>query len=343
MSGFVAKEFFPDALLARVTELRVRDPEFAWRAAQRRERRESLTIDGKLNIIAADHPARFVTKVGDDPLGMADRREYLARMLRVLQSERVDGVMASMDILEDLLAVDGLLRAAGAKTLLDGRVMVGSLNRGGLAGAAWELDDPMTGVTAKVCADWKLDGAKTLLRVDAQEPASLKTMMYCAQAITECNALKLPMFLEPLPVKKTEAGYPVVKEAGAVARLAGVSSALGDSSRYLWLKLPYCENFEVVARSTTLPIVLLGGESAGDPRPFLAQLGTAMKAGANVRGAMVGRNVLYPGDEDPLAIAEAAGRMVHDGADVDAAMNALASVRGTKLDVLHAAASGGKA
>lgn len=343
MSAFVAKEFFPDALLERVTELRVCDPEFAYRAAKKRVRRERIALDGKLNIIAADHPARFVTKVGDDPLGMADRREYLARMLRVLQSDRVDGVMASMDILEDLLAVDGLLREAGAKTLLDGRVMIGSLNRGGLAGAVWELDDPMTGVTPAECAEWRLDGAKTLLRVAENEPASLKTMMYCAQAINECNALKLPMFLEPLPVKKTDKGYPVVKEAGAVARLAGVSSALGDSSRYMWLKLPYCENFEIVARSTTLPIVLLGGESVGDPRPFLAQLGAAMKAGANVRGAMVGRNVLYPGDEDPLAIAEAAGRIVHDAADVEAAMSALESVRGTKLDALQAAARGGKA
>src|SRR5947208_9378426 len=65
---------------------------------------------------------------------------------------------------------------------------------------------------------------------------------------------------------KTEKGYVVVKTAEALARLAGVASALGDSSRYLWLKLPYCEDYEVVARSTTLPILLLGGESAGEDR-----------------------------------------------------------------------------
>ena len=36
-----------------------------------------------------------------------------------------------------------------------------------------------------------------------------------------------------------------------------------------------------------------------------------MAAGTNVRGAMVGRNVVFPGDDDPLAIAEAAGGIIH--------------------------------
>jgi DhnA family fructose-bisphosphate aldolase class Ia len=126
----------------------------------------------------------------------------------------------------------------------------------------------------------------------------------------------------------------VVKTAEALARLAGVSSALGDSSRYLWLKLPHCDGYEIVARSTTLPILLLGGESAGDPSPFLRQLESAMSAGPNVRGALVGRNVLYPGDEDPLAMAEAAGGIVHDGWPVDQALQAMVVERGRDLDRL---------
>ena len=96
-------------------------------------------------------------------------------------------------------------------------------------------------------------------------PASLKTLLASARAIDECNALRLPMFLEPLPVVRDRQGWTVCKDAEALARLAGVASALGDSSRYLWLKLPYCEGYEMVARATTLPILLLGGESAGGP------------------------------------------------------------------------------
>jgi len=336
MSHFSSPQFFSDRLLARLTTTRVDHPDFSWAAAQSRVRRLYLAPTDKLNILAADHPARNVTKVGDQPLAMADRRDYLARILRVLVSPRVDGIMATMDILEDLLSIDGLLRAAGAPTLLDNRLLIASLNRGGLAGSSWELDDPMTGATPASCHAWRLDGAKILLRVDETEPASLKTMLASAHSINESNALALPVFLEPLPVTKTDKGYVVVKTAEALARLAGVASALGDSSRYLWLKLPYCDGYETVARSTTLPILLLGGESAGDPSPFLKQLESAMSAGPNVRGALVGRNVLYPGTEDPLAMAEAAGGIVHDGWSVDRALESMAAERGRAMDRLAA-------
>src|SRR5271169_735697 len=310
---FTSHEFLPDAAILRLTDRRVSDPEFALQVAATRNRRDTLAPDGKLNILAADHPARRVTKVGDDALAMSDRRDYLARTLRVLMSDKVDGLMATMDILEDLLAIDGLVREAGGKALLDEKLLIASLNRGGLAGSSWELDDPITGPSPATCQAWRFDGVKILLRIADDEPASLKTMLASAQAITECNAFHLPVFLEPLPVTRTDKGYTVVKTREALARIAGVASALGDSSRYLWLKLPYCDGYETVARATTLPILLLGGESAGSPAPFLAQLASALAAGSNVRGALVGRNILYPGDEDPLAVATAVGGIVHEG------------------------------
>ena len=298
----------PGALLTRLTEIRVHDPEYALRVAKTRERRVALTADGKLNILAADHPARRVTSVGANPLGMADRHDYLARIVRVLMSGAVDGVMATMDIIEDLLILHDLF---GEDGFLKDKLLIASLNRGGLAGSSWEMNDPLTGASPETCAAWELDGAKILMRLCDDEPDSLRTMVATALAISETNALHIPMFLEPLPVVKTEKGYKVVKTADALAKIVGVASALGDSSRYLWLKLPYCENYDVVARATTLPILLLGGESAGDPTVFLREVAAGMAAGANVRGALVGRNVLYPGDDDPLAVAEAVGGIVH--------------------------------
>ena len=299
--------------MKQITGIRVNDPDRPFRAAKKRKRRPQITTDGRLNILAADHPARRVTNVGSNPLGMADRQDYLSRIVRVLLSEFVDGVMATMDILEDLFTLDDLLSPGGGPSLLDEKVLIVSLNRGGLASTIWEMDDPLTGPTSETCSTWGLDGAKLLLRICDDEPDSLKTMLECADAITEMNALKLPTFLEPLPVAKTEKGYKVIKTAEALAKIVGVASALGDSSRYLWLKLPYCESYEVVARATTLPILLLGGESVGDPTAFLREVAAGMSAGANVRGALVGRNVLYPGDDDPLAVAEAVGEIVHKG------------------------------
>jgi DhnA family fructose-bisphosphate aldolase class Ia len=173
---------------------------------------------------------------------------------------------------------------------------------------------------------------KVLLRIGDTDAGSLETLLMSAQAINECNALGLPMFLEPLPVVRGEAGWAVQKEAAALARIAGVASALGDSSRNLWLKLPYCAGYEVVARATTLPILLLGGESEGDPAPFLRQLESAMAAGTNVRGALVGRNVLYPGDEDPLAMGAAVGGIIHARWTVDRALESMAAARSRALD-----------
>lgn len=317
MALFQAKDFLPLSVIRQLTELRIDDPERPRRAAKSRKRRTLFTPDGKLNILAADHPARRVTKVGEDAFRMTDRHDYLARIVRVLGGSSVDGVMATMDILEDLLVLNELV----ASPFLDDKLLIVSLNRGGLAGATWEMDDPMTGASPADCNAWGFDGAKILLRICDQDPGSLKTLVATAHAISELNNLALPTFLEPLPVVKDEKGYQVVKTAEALRKIIGVASALGNSSRYLWLKLPHCKNYDAVARATTLPILLLGGESAGDATPFLQQVAEGLAAGPNVRGALVGRNVLYPGDADPLSVAEAVGGIVHMGWSVEQAVS----------------------
>ncbi len=332
MEVFLDENFLPASVLTKITEVRLADPECSLRIAQARKRRSTLTPDGRLNILAADHPARRVTKVGDDPLRMADRHSYLARIVRVLQSDVVDGVMATMDVLEDLLILHHLILEAGGPALLDNRLLIGSLNRGGLASASWEMNDPITGASPATCAAMGLDGAKLLLRICDEEPGSLSTMLYCARAITEMNALSLPTFLEPLPVVKNDGSYRVVKEAEALAKIVGVASALGDSSRYLWLKLPYCKDYEVVAGATTLPILLLGGESVGDATPLLREIEAGLAAGANVRGALVGRNVLFPGPEDPLVVAHAAGSIIHHNLTVERALEGQESWRSRDLN-----------
>jgi hypothetical protein len=301
----------------------VTDPLFSGKAAEERVRPQVLAPGGRLNILAADHPARRVTKAGDDPLAMADRHDYLARIMRVLSSPLVDGVMATMDILEDLLTLNELIRMARGTPPADRKLLIGSLNRGGIAGACWEMDDPMTGPSPATCAAWRLDGTKILMRVCDDDPGSLATITASAKAITEANALGLPTFLEPLPAVRGEKGFTIVKTADALARLVGVASALGDSSHRLWLKLPYCEGYGKVAGATTCPILLLGGETQGDPVPFLRQVSDALAAGANVRGALVGRNVLYPGAGDPLAVAEAAGGIIHKSWSIEQAVEHL--------------------
>lgn len=336
MTTFSSSEFLSRAVLDRITDARVADPDLPFRAAQARVRRQTTAPNGRLNLVAADHPARNVTRVQQDELAMADRRDYLARILRVLSCERVDGIMAGMDILEDLLTIDSFLRDAGAPTFLDKRLLIASLNRGGLAESAWELDDPITGPTPAACAAWRLDGAKLLMRIDYTDPASLRTMTYCARAIREINAVGLPTFLEPQPVTRGPRGYSVTRTPEALAKMVGIASAIGDTSRRLWLKLPVCRNFATVAHATSLPILLLGGESSGNAMAFLSGATAALASGSNVRGLLVGRNVLYPGTDDPATIANAAGRIVHDGWPPEKALADEAGQSSRGLDCLAA-------
>ncbi|MGH7359362.1 MAG: Cgl0159 family (beta/alpha)8-fold protein, partial [Candidatus Rokuibacteriota bacterium] len=119
-----------------------------------------------------------------------------------------------------------------------------------------------------------------------------------------------------------------VRTPRALAEALSVASAMGASSLYTWLTLPTCPDFEQVVRATTLPLVILDGEAVGDPRPVLEDLRRGMAAGPNVRGAMIGRNVLYPGVDDPRAVAAAMAAVVHDGAGTNDALGAMEAERG---------------
>ena len=87
--------------------------------------------------------------------------------------------------------------------------------------------------------------------------------------------------------------------------------------------------------ATVLITTGLAMPRTGDPRPFLNELSAAMQTGHNVRGALVGRNVLFPAEEDPLVIAEAAGLIVHKGLSVEDALTTASSLRGRNMDFLR--------
>ena len=75
---FRTEEFFPEELKQEITEVRVEAPRIVEAEMEGRRRRDQLTLDGRLVILAADHPGRMVTKSGDEPIAMGDRLEYLS-------------------------------------------------------------------------------------------------------------------------------------------------------------------------------------------------------------------------------------------------------------------------
>lgn len=280
--------------------------------------------------MAADHPARMVTGIRDDPLRMGNRHEFLSRAARVLACSPFDGVLGTSDLMDELLILEHL---QGGRGLLDGKLMVGSVNRGGLAGSVFELDDRVTGYDVPGIVGMRMDGAKFLLRFDPEDADSLRTLRYCEEIVRDCARLKVPLFLEPLPVVREDGKIKLDKDRGKLIKLVGVASGLGSSSARVWLKLPICEGFGEVAAATTLPILLLGGEASDDVPELLTGIETGMKSGPNVRGVLMGRNLLYPPEGDPLPLAMAVHSIVHGGATAEDAARAMPKWEGKSLGV----------
>jgi hypothetical protein len=331
---FSPEEFLPEKLFEAVTDVRVDRPEVVLTEARTRRRRPRLTLDGRLVILATDHPGRRVTTLGADPLGMGDRHSYLARALRVLTTPGCDGIMGTTDFMEDILIVNSLVRESGSASFIDDKVLIGCMNRGGHVGVAGEIDDRFTSFTARQLRRMNFDGGKMMYRLDPADDRSIKAISDCAQAVTELYREDLYAFLEPMSVQKTKDGaYETVKTVEALVRDAGAAAALGESSSRTFLKLSYTHGYERVARATTLPILMLGGPAREDPTSILKEFALGMNAGANVRGVMVGRNVSFASKEDPGALAAAVCGIVHNRLAVDGALDRLAAERGRGMDL----------
>src|SRR5689334_9637666 len=227
--------YLPAAVLDEITDIRIEHPRWVMKEARRRKRRKTLAPDGRLVLAALDHPARGVNEIRGDALAMGDRHQYLARARRVLDDPLLDGIVATPDVIEELLILSHIERRKKGRGCLDGRVLVGSMNRGGLAGTAFEMDDTFTSMSAERIAALRLDGGKMMYRLDPQDPASGRTIRACADALNDLGRLGLPGFLEPLGVARQPSGYVPAKDADTLVRQCGIAAALGDSSLHLWL------------------------------------------------------------------------------------------------------------
>ena len=244
----------PGPDLERLRELRATRPgAVAEQAAARRRR--PLPADGRMLLLAADHPARNAFAVGDDPMAMGDRGELLRRLVLALSRPGVVGVLGTPDVLEDLLLLGAL----------DGKVVVGSMNRGGLAGSAFEVDDRFTGYDADGLAAARFDGGKMLTRIDLADPATAGALEASARAVTALARHGLMALVEPFLSRRVDGRLRNDLSAEAVVRAAGIAAALGGTSAHTWLKLPVVDGMDEVAAATTLPVLLLGGDPRSSP------------------------------------------------------------------------------
>ena len=284
-----------DDALAGLLDVRVRSPQRIAEAAAARTRPAQLTGQtGRLLLVAADHPARGAMRAGDRPMAMADRIDMLRRLVTALVRPGVDGVLGTADVLEDLLLLGAL----------ESKVVIGSMNRGGLAGTTFELDDRFTGYRADVVRAMGWQGGKMLARIDPDDPATARTLESCARAVDELATHRLMAMVEPFIAQRVDGRVRNVLTPEAVIRSSAVAAGLGSTSAYTWLKLPVVDDMEAVLAATTLPVLLLGGEVAADQEHQLAQWRKAL-AVPSVRGMVAGRALLYPPDDDVAAAVDA--------------------------------------
>jgi hypothetical protein len=282
--------------LAEVIKTRALRPELVAEAAARRARAPSVVgPSGRLVIVAADHPARGALKAGRSVLAMADRAELLERLCVALGRPGVGGVLGTADVLEDLLLLGAL----------EGKVVIGSMNRGGLAETVFEMDDRFTGYDAAAIARTGFDGGKMLLRIDPEDPATAATMQACAQAVSDLAGRKLMAMVEPFITHRVDGRARNDLSPEAMIRALTIASGLGTTSAYTWLKVPVVADMERVMSASTLPAVLLGGEVPDDPELAFAGWQKALRL-PNVMGLMAGRSLLYPADGDVAAAVDTA-------------------------------------
>lgn len=286
--------------VAEINEVRTREPERIRRLLSERLRRPVVDASGKLMIVACDHPARGALSVQGRPMAMASRSDLLSRLLTALSRPGVDGVLATADIVEDLLLLGAL----------EGKIVFASLNRGGLQGSQFEIDDRITSYDVQGAVEAGVDGLKMLTRIDLNDRATVTTLETQARVISELNRHRLVAMVEPFMARRV--GDKIVNDLStdAVITSVQITQGLGSSSAYTWMKLPVVRDMERVMDATTLPTLLLGGDPSGAPDETYSSWAAALALPA-VRGLVVGRTMLYPPDDDVAAAVDIAVSLVH--------------------------------
>jgi DhnA family fructose-bisphosphate aldolase class Ia len=239
-------------------------------------------------VLAADHRARGVMTI--EPYAT-----YLAAIRSALP--HVDGILASAQPLGDL-AADGL--EPRHHTYL-------SINRTGLAGSVFELDDRLVASVGRAATDgWT--GIKLMVRIDDTDARTSAALELLGRVLEGARAQGLDALIEPVPWRDGRMGHAV----DDIVRAAVIAHDMGAPL----LKVPVpdaeagAERVKAVARvveSVGVPVLFLGGPRDKDRDAVLAEVRDAAAGGA--AGVAVGRVVLE--DRDPALMAALVAEALH--------------------------------
>ena len=288
-------------LIDKITKIRTYEPERIQRALANRTKGKLPTNGKPLMIIACDHAARGALAAGKNPNAMASREELLSRCVTALSRPGVDGFLGTADLIEDLTLLGAL----------DNKLVYGSMNRGGLAGASFEMDDRFTGYTAHGIKAAGLDGGKMLMRINYEDSGTVRTLEHCAQAVDQLAQEQVMAMVEPFISERKNGRIVNDLSPDAVIKSMAIASGLASTSAYTWLKLPVVEDMERVMEASTLPALILGGEVRKDARAAMESWGKALEL-PSVKGLVIGRSLLFPPDDDVAGTVDATVQILNN-------------------------------
>jgi DhnA family fructose-bisphosphate aldolase class Ia len=243
-------------------------------------------------ILAADHRARAV-------LTTENWDEYFGALAKALPS--CDGILASAQPLTGL-------SATGHVTALHRTYL--SLNRTGLAGSVFELDDRLVASVQRAASDgWT--GVKHMTRIDLADPVTASALELLGQVLEEARGAGLEALVEPLVWRDGR----VSRDPDDIVLAAVVAHDMGAPV----VKVPVpsvpsgAERRRAVARivaSVGVPVLFLGGpRGEGGRDPVLDEVRDVMDGGG--AGMAMGRTIYQ--DPDPAEMAALVAGLVHGG------------------------------
>jgi DhnA family fructose-bisphosphate aldolase class Ia len=241
-------------------------------------------------ILAADHRARAV-------LTTENWAEFFASLAQALPS--CDGILATAQPLAGLAT-------AGHVTALHRTYL--SINRTGLAGSAFELDDRLVASVPRAAADgWS--GVKHMTRIDLEDPLTAAALELLGQVLEQASAASLEALIEPLVWDQGR----IRRDTDAIVLAAIIAHDMGAPV----IKVPVpaappgAQRQRAVARvvaSVSVPVLFLGGpRTAAGRAHVLDEVRDVMEGGG--AGMAMGRTIYQ--DPDPAEVAGLVHALVH--------------------------------
>jgi DhnA family fructose-bisphosphate aldolase class Ia len=242
-------------------------------------------------ILAADHRARAVQTT-------ENWEELFGSLAKALPY--CDGILATAQPLSGLAEAGHI--TARHRTYL-------SLNRTGLAGSVFELDDRLVASVSRA-ADEGWTGVKHMTRVDLADPVSASALELLGQVLEQARAAGLEVLVEPLLWRDGR----VSRDPDDVVLAAVIAHDMGAPV----IKVPVpaaasaAERTRAVGRivaSVGVPVLFLGGPRYDGGRDrVLDEVRDVMRGGGS--GMAMGRTIYQ--DPDPAEMAALIGALVHE-------------------------------